>query len=206
MQQRISPVEPTRLETGARTRWSRRRVLRAGATLGALTFPYLLGGRWQLLTPRQAQAAGAELRVLTDRQARLLELLAECLVPGARDAGIVPYLDAQLAADPAETLLILRYLDVSPPYLPFYDKALRAFRKAAGMQEEDTLPTPAAAERVIAAIMHGEAVAWASDAPPASFFFFVLRADAIDVTYGTPEGFAGLGIDYVPHIPPKRPW
>ena len=42
--------------------------------------------------------------------------------------------------------------------------------------------------------------------PPASYVLFVLRADALDVTYGTPEGFEKLGIPYMAHIMPERPW
>ena len=42
--------------------------------------------------------------------------------------------------------------------------------------------------------------------PPASYVLFVLRADALDVTYGTPEGFESLGIPYMAHIMPETPW
>jgi hypothetical protein len=35
---------------------------------------------------------------------------------------------------------------------------------------------------------------------------FVLRADALDVTYGTPGGFENLGIPYMAHIMPEQPW
>ena len=42
--------------------------------------------------------------------------------------------------------------------------------------------------------------------PPASYAMFVLRADALDVTYGTPEGFENLGIPYMAHITPEQLW
>ena len=45
---------------------------------------------------------------------------------------------------------------------------------------------------------------WAG--PPASYVLFVLRADALDVTYGTPEGFEKLGIPYMAQIKPDKPW
>jgi hypothetical protein len=45
---------------------------------------------------------------------------------------------------------------------------------------------------------------WAG--PPASYAFFVLRADALDVTYGTPEGFSTLDIPYSAHIQPEAYW
>ena len=42
--------------------------------------------------------------------------------------------------------------------------------------------------------------------PPASYVLFVLRADALDVSYGTPEGFEALGIPYMAHIMPETSW
>ena len=32
------------------------------------------------------------------------------------------------------------------------------------------------------------------------------RSDAVDVVYGTPEGFAKLGVPYMPHIMPPTSW
>jgi hypothetical protein len=34
----------------------------------------------------------------------------------------------------------------------------------------------------------------------------VLRSDAVDVVYGTMEGYASLGIPYMPHIAPTKRW
>ena len=42
--------------------------------------------------------------------------------------------------------------------------------------------------------------------PPSPFFYFVSRGDAVDVTYGTVEGFERLGIPYMPHIVPIKRW
>ena len=36
--------------------------------------------------------------------------------------------------------------------------------------------------------------------------YAVLRADAVDVVYGTMEGYEALGIPYMPHIPPEKRW
>jgi len=44
------------------------------------------------------------------------------------------------------------------------------------------------------------------DGPPAGFIYFVLRSDAIDVLYGTPEGFERLGVPYMAHIQPPAGW
>ena len=47
---------------------------------------------------------------------------------------------------------------------------------------------------------------WLPPATCSSYVLFVLRADALDVTYGTPEGFEALGIPYMAHIMPETPW
>ena len=42
--------------------------------------------------------------------------------------------------------------------------------------------------------------------PAGAFVYTVLRNDAIDVVYGTMEGYAALGIPYMPHIAPTKRW
>jgi hypothetical protein len=41
---------------------------------------------------------------------------------------------------------------------------------------------------------------------PASLVYFVLRADALDVRYGTQQGFTDLNIPYMAHIAPVTQW
>jgi hypothetical protein len=42
--------------------------------------------------------------------------------------------------------------------------------------------------------------------PGGSFVYTVLRLDAVDVVYGTVEGYAGLGVPYMAHIMPTKRW
>ena len=42
--------------------------------------------------------------------------------------------------------------------------------------------------------------------PAQGSVYGTLRNDAVDVVYGTVEGFARLGIPYMPHILPQRSW
>jgi hypothetical protein len=42
--------------------------------------------------------------------------------------------------------------------------------------------------------------------PAGGFVYFLLRSDAVDVVYGTVEGYAALGIPYMPHIAPTKRW
>lgn len=98
-------------------------------TAGALWFQ--VAGVAQCLTPRAARAASADFRVLSATEVLALEALGETLLPGAREAGIAHFVDSQLAADPAESLLMIRYLDVPPPYVGFYRPVLAALDAAA---------------------------------------------------------------------------
>ena len=41
---------------------------------------------------------------------------------------------------------------------------------------------------------------------PAALAYAVLRADAVDVVYGTMEGYEALGIPYMAHIAPEKRW
>lgn len=181
----------------------RRALMKAGA-LGA--FAYSLGGASVLLTPREAHAQGATFDVLTAEEAETLAAFGEALAPGARQAGIAHFIDAQLAADPAEALFMLRYLDVPPPWDGFYKAAAKALDQAATAAHGKGFAGlgPADAHALVGTIAAGEVADWSG--PPPGLVYFALRADAVDVTYGTVEGFAALGIDYLPHIPPERPW
>jgi len=42
--------------------------------------------------------------------------------------------------------------------------------------------------------------------PPGGFVYLITRSDAVDVVFGTMEGYASLGIPYMAHIPPERRW
>jgi hypothetical protein len=42
--------------------------------------------------------------------------------------------------------------------------------------------------------------------PGAGFVNFLLRTDAVDVVYGTMDGYANLGVPYQAHIAPTRSW
>ncbi len=191
-------VEPT---SQAPEPLSRRTLLQ-----GALAFSFVVGGVTELLAPRAARARNADLKVLTKPEANTLEAFCEALVPGASEAGIVHFVDHQLSLAPADALLLLRYLDVHPPYADFYRAglaALDAICRAAHGSELAGLH-PKALESLIGSIAADNPAGWSG--PPAPLFYFALRSDAVDVVYGTPEGFARLGVPYMPHINPQRPW
>lgn len=132
----------------------------------------------KLLTPAAARAAGHPYRVFNSDQVRTLETLGEALVPGSKKAGLAHFIDIQLAGPAADSLLMIKYLGVNPPFTPFYMSGLAA---AAAARNPDV-----------------------SSLSP--LFYFVLRNDAIDVVYGTTEGYESLGVPYMAHIPPPSGW
>ncbi|GGI71475.1 hypothetical protein GCM10007973_05550 [Polymorphobacter multimanifer] len=180
-----------------------RRTLLKGLALIAAT----VGGVERLLTPAQAQAAALPLKRLTPAQARTLAAFGEALVSGAAALGLAHYVDDQLAKRQAENLLMIRYLDVPPPWDGFYSGALAAVDGLARIRHDVDF---AALDAGQAAALVGEIAAgpdpagWAG--PPAGLAYFVIRADAIDVVYGTEAGFARLGVPYMAHIPPESHW
>ena len=181
----------------------RRKFLVQGG-LGLLAFR--VAGADVLITPQAARAAGIPYRVLTPDEVSLLDAFGDALLPGAQVAGLAHYIDQQLAAPPPDSLLMIRYLDVPPPYADFYRPALAAVSAAAraafGRRFEDLAADQR--EQFIASLQKSDPADW--HGPPAPFVYFVLRSDAVDVVYGTPEGFEKLGIPYMPHIPPATPW
>ena len=182
-----------------------RRQFMRGAALGALAFT--VGGAQVLLTPREARAQGVPFRLLQAREAETLEALGETLVPGARAAGIAHFIDHQISVPPEEALLEARILNVRPPYANFYRAALGAVDRASQALNNGRpfAEFGEADQRSFVDNMRQNKVeGW--QGPPGPFVYLVLRSDAVDVVYGTMEGYASLGIPYMPHIAPTKRW
>jgi hypothetical protein len=154
-----------------------RRALIKGAAIGALAFT--VGGAEVLLTPRAARAAGVALRTLTDAQAATLDALGETA----------------------------RILNVRPPYANFYRAALGAIDRASqGLNNGRPFAELSEAEQrnLVDSMRQNKVEGW--QGPPGPFVYLVLRSDAVDVVYGTMDGYAALGIPYRPHIAPSKRW
>ena len=98
-----------------------------------LALSFEIGGATLLLSPKEARAQNVPLRNLDSEQARRLELLAETILPGATEAGVVHFVDHQLGEDPNNALLLAKYFNVRPPYSNFYGAGLNV---ADGMAQE----------------------------------------------------------------------
>ena len=182
---------------------SRRQFLQQGG-VGLLAFT--VGGCTQEMTPQQARERGADLQVFSAADVAGLERLGETLLPGSTERGLAHYIDHQLAATPSDSMLMIKYLGVPQPFQSFYAGGLAAASTAA-LREFDTelaKLSDVQGKTLVGKIATGEVEDW--QGPPAQFFYFVLRADAVDVVYGTERGFADLGIPYAAHIAPPSRW
>ena len=182
-----------------------RRAFVKGAAIGVLAFT--IDGAEVLLTPRAARAQGVPLRTLAAEQAAALDALGETLVPGARQAGISHFVDQQISIPAEEALLEARILNVRPPYANFYRAALGAVdRSSQALNNGHGFAQLSEAEQrsFVDAMRQNKVEGW--QGPPGPFAYLVLRSDAVDVVYGTMDGYAALGIPYRPHIAPTKRW
>jgi hypothetical protein len=181
-----------------------RRVFLKGAGMGVLAFT--VGGASVLMTPGQARAQGVPFRLLDAREAETIEALGETLVPGAQRSGVAHFIDQQVSVLPGEALLEARQLNVKPPFVNFYRAAIGAVDKAsegrsgrrfAGLSTTDQ-------RDFVEAMRQNKIDGW--QGPAGSFVYLILRSDAVDVVYGTMEGYESLGVPYMPHIAPEKRW
>jgi hypothetical protein len=180
-----------------------RRTFMQGA---ALTLAFSVGGAEVMLTPRQAHAQNIPLQTLTPDQGATLDAVGEVLVPGAKAAGISNYVDHQITVPPEQSLLQARILSVRPPFANLYRAALGAIDGASSKTRGKKFAelTPDEQHDFIDAMRQNKIDGW--QGPPAPFVYNVLRGDAVDVVYATMDGYAMLGVPYMPHIAPTKKW
>ena len=181
-----------------------RRVFLKGASMGLLAFT--VGGSEILMAPGEARARAVPFRLLSAEEAETIEALGETLVPGAREAGIAHFIDQQVSVPPTEALLEARIVNVKPPFINFYRGAIGGVDKASTARSGKRFAALSAAEQhdFIDALRQNKIEGW--QGPPAAQVYFVLRSDAVDVVYGTMEGYESLGVPYLPHIAPDKRW
>jgi hypothetical protein len=181
-----------------------RRVFLRGAGMGVLAFT--VGGASVMMTPRDARAQGVPFRLLKAHEAETIEALGETLVPGAKQAGVAHFIDQQVSVSPGEALLEARQLNVKPPYINFYRAAIAAVDKAAGARSGHPFAALSREDQhsFVDAMRQNKIDGW--QGPAGGFVYLVLRSDAVDVVYGTMEGYESLGVPYMPHIAPDRRW
>ncbi len=181
-----------------------RRTFVRNTGIGLLSF--YAGGCEVELTPEEARQQKIPFQVLNPDEVRTLEALGESLLPGSAAAGLAHFIDHQLNAVPQEQLLMLKYLGVSPPFSTFYSAGLVALNTIANDQYGANYADLNSEQRtaLVGQMAQANPEGWAG--PPAPFFYFVLRNDAVDVVYGTKAGVERLGIPYMAHIEPPSGW
>ena len=184
-------------------RYTRRQFVRH-AGIGLLT--YSVAGCQKELTPGEARSQGVAFGAITDAAATTLDRVGEVLVPGSTAAGLSHYIDHQLGADDDELMLMIKYLGVPAPFLDFYRAGLGAINAFADTRYGGSVAEidDAQVSELVANLATGDVGEW--QGPPAGLLYFVFRADAVDVVFGTPQGFADLGVPYMPHIEPPSRW
>lgn len=181
-----------------------RRVFLKGASMGMLSFT--VGGVGILMTPGEARARAVPFRMLNGAEAETLEALGETLLPGAREAGVAHFIDQQVSVTPGEALLEARIVNVKPPFINFYRAAIGGVDKASTARSGKRFAALSAAEQrdFVDQLRQNKIDGW--QGPPPGQVYFVLRSDAVDVVYGTMEGYESLGIPYLAHIAPDKRW
>jgi hypothetical protein len=101
---------------------------------------------------------------------------------------------------------MIKYLGLNPPYTDFYKSGLAGCEAASNKQFSKPLSAlaPEEARTLVAGMAKGDLPGWSG--PPAPLFFFVLRNDAVDATWGTRAGFEKLAVPYMAHINPPGRW
>jgi hypothetical protein len=184
---------------------TRRSVIEKVFKGSVLCLGFSVGGVTVMLTPEEARAQRVALRTLSAEQVKVLDALGEALVPGSAQRGLANFVDHQISIDPGDCLLIAKYLQAPVPYAGFYSKGLevasamaqRLAGKPITRLDEQQL------ERVVTEMSKAGVVV---DGFPIFLFYMCLRSDAVDVVYGTPEGFKQLNVPYMQHIMPPEGW
>ena len=123
----------------------------------------------------------------------------------SRSARVASFVDKYLAEPYEESLLFLRLLQ-SPPFVDFYRNGIAGIDRESQFRYARSFLRISSDERaaVVEAAATSSTEAWTD--PDPFFFYLVSRSDAVDVVYGTAEGFRKLGVPYLPHIRPSPPW
>ena len=181
-----------------------RRTFVRNTGIGLLSF--YAGGCEVELSPEVARQQKIPFQVLNPDEVRTLEALGESLLPGSAAAGLAHFIDHQLNAAPQDQMLMIKYLGVNPPFAPFYSGGLAGLDAAASTLHGSQFSELSQEQQfeLVGQIAQGVPDGWTG--PPAPFFYFVLRNDAIDVVFGTKEGVESLGIPYMAHIEPPSRW
>ena len=176
-----------------------------GAAIGALAFT--VGGAEVMLTPRQAQAQNIPLRTLTADQAATLDAMGETLVPGAQGRRHHSISSISRFRSRPKRRCCRRAFSMSVRRLPISiaPRSARSTAPATRPKANGFAQLRADEQHDFVDLMRQNKIeGW--QGPPGPFVYIVLRSDAVDVVYATMDGYAMLGMPYMPHIAPTKKW
>jgi hypothetical protein len=181
-------------------------LTRKGFLAGSGTVAVALGAE-RVLGPAAATASRRRHAGQRLSAAETATLVAWCdlLVPGARENDVGRFVNAQLAKPDEEALLMLRYLTWPPPFDAFYRSGMAALDAAGESRfgRRFVLLTREEQSQILAGLLSFQ-LPWTG--PPQFPFYLATRGDAVDVVYGTEDGFARLDFPYMPLVEPPRDW
>jgi len=153
---------------------------------------------------RPAPSVAAD--ALDESERATLGRLAEVLLPGSQAAGVVDFVATQLLLPLERQTLMIKYLGVTPPFVTFYKTGLRALDELSQRRVNVVFlrAREADATELVRQLVSAAPATWSG--PPAGLFHFVVRNDALDVVYGTKDGFLELSTPYMAHIEPPSAW
>ena len=181
-----------------------RRAFMKGAGIGALAFT--VGGAEVLLTPGAARAQGVPFRLLNAKKARPSRRWARRWCPArARPALRISSTTRsqcrrrrRCCRRASSTCVHRLRISIAPPSARL---TAAARRSPAGNLRRCRRPISAISSTICA---RTRSKAGPDRAEGSSTR--ILRSDAVDVVYGTMEGYAALGIPYQAHIVPTKRW
>lgn len=141
---------------------------------------------------------------LSTEERATLAAFGETLLPGATDAGVVRYVETQLASE--NPLLFIRYLDYPEGLIPFYRRGLKALEELSDKRYGQRFVNLTSEQKGALARELSQSTPADWTGPPAPLFYLAVRNDAVDVYYGTQRGFEKLGVPYLALIAPPKPW
>ena len=144
-------------------------------------------------------------RTFSEVQGNTYAAWCNLLVNGAAAAGVARFADKYISGPYEQSLLLSRFL-VTPPLSGFYLAGI------AGIDQESQARFGAVflslahdkQLQIVDAAARSKTQAWST--PDPFLFYLISRSDAVDVVYGTEQGFQTLDFPYQAHIAPPTPW
>jgi len=101
---------------------------------------------------------------------------------------------------------MLKYVDYPGTCVAFYRQGLGSLDRVARARHGVAFPAlePAVKSALVGEIARQQPPGW--QGPPSQLFYFIIRGDAVDVVYGTRQGYARLEVPYMAHIAPPKAW